>query len=58
MLVRLVCAANTHNAYAIGKQRSNGFHVRGVIFGRAPARRQKQDDEQVRRCKVMVERAS
>jgi hypothetical protein len=57
MCLRLVHAANTHNAYAIGKQQRNGFHVRRVVFGHLMAKSEKREGEQMRRCKIMVERA-
>jgi hypothetical protein len=47
-------AAN-HRAWAIGRQRRNGFHVRKVVWGLLMARSERRDDEEIRAATIMVE---
>ena len=49
----MVNAANAW-AWAIGKPVRSGFKVRRVLWGRALARKEKRDGEQVRRAIVVV----
>jgi hypothetical protein len=48
-----VSAAN-RDAWAIGTPRRNGFQVRRIVWGRALARIEKRDDEQIRRARLLV----
>jgi hypothetical protein len=48
--------ASNANAYALGQQRRNGFHVRRVVWGRLMARAEKRDGEEIRRAAIMVNR--
>ena len=41
-------------AWAIGKQRRNGFHVRRIVWGRLMARHEKRDGEQIRAAVITV----
>jgi hypothetical protein len=47
-------AANPR-AFALGTQRRNGFHVRRVVWGRAMARAEKRDTEEIRKATILVE---
>lgn len=43
-------------AWALGEQRSNGFHVRRVVWGLLMARSERRKGEQIRAAKLMVEK--
>jgi hypothetical protein len=51
-----VCGAN-RDAWAIGTPRRNGFQVRRIVWGRALARIEKRDGEQIRRARLLVRQA-
>jgi len=44
------------DAWAIGEQRSNGFHVRRVVWGLLMAQAEMRLGEEIRRAVIMVER--
>lgn len=44
------------DAWAIGEQRSNGFHVRRIVWGLLLAQTEKRMDEEIRKASIMVER--
>ena len=44
------------DAWAIGEQRSNGFHVRRIVWGLLMAQCEKRMDEEIRKASIMVER--
>lgn len=46
-------AANAR-AYALGQQRSNGFHVRKIVWGRLMATAEKRQGEEIRAAIIMV----
>jgi hypothetical protein len=48
-------AANS-TAWAIGRQRRNGFHVRRVVWGLLMAQCERREGEQVRAATILVER--
>lgn len=43
------------SAWAIGEQRSNGFHIRRVVWGMLMAQAEKRMDEEIRKITIMVE---
>lgn len=43
-------------AWAIGEQRSNGFHVRRIVWGLLMAQAEKRIDEEIREVTLLVER--
>jgi hypothetical protein len=43
------------DAWAIGTQRRNGFHVRRVVWGLLMAQCEQRDGEQVRKAVVLIE---
>jgi hypothetical protein len=47
-------AANPR-AFALGTQRSNGFHVRRVVWGRMMAKAEKHTGEEIRKATILVE---
>ena len=44
------------DAWAIGVQRSNGFHIRRIVWGLLMAQCERRAGEQVRRATILVER--
>lgn len=50
---RFICAAN-RDAWALGIQVKNGFHVRKIVWGRALAREERRDGESIIRGRIMV----
>ena len=43
------------DAWAVGEQRSNGFHIRRVVWGLLMAQAEKRMDEEIRKASIMVE---
>ena len=46
-------AANAQ-AYALGHQQRNGFHVRRIVWGYLMAREEKREGEEIRRTTILV----
>lgn len=46
-------AANSQ-AWALGTQRRNGFHVRRIVWGKLLAREEKRDGEEIRRASILI----
>lgn len=43
------------SAWAIGKRRRYGFHVRRVVWGLTLAREERREDEEIRAATILVE---
>lgn len=48
-------AAGNAQAWAIGQQRDNGFHVRKIVWGQLMADAEMRNGEEIRRAILMVE---
>lgn len=55
LVVGKVKAANAQ-AWALGTQQRNGFHVRRIVWGKALAREEKRDGEEIRHAELYVGR--
>ena len=47
--------AGNCNAWAIGRKRPGGFHVRRVVWGRLLAIEERREGEQIRRAIIFVD---
>jgi hypothetical protein len=45
-----------HQAWAVGTERKNGFHVRRVVWGLLMAQAEMRDGEEIRAARLYVER--
>ena len=48
-------AAN-HQAWALGAQQRNGFHVRRIVWGKLMAREERREGEEIRKAVICVGR--
>jgi hypothetical protein len=46
--------ASNRNAWAIGTQKRNGFHVRRVVWGMLMASVERRPDEEIRKAVIIV----
>lgn len=54
MMPKSLKHATNYRAWAIGRQQSNGFNVRRVVWGLLMARSERRPDEEIRAAKIMV----